>query len=92
MKMLFLLKIYQLFHSCKDNPEIVMIVLIKAETELGGEGKFFPLKVFFSSERPPAIVGGRFPLQKSTIPWKDRTKYPNILMLLFSSPFLNGLP
>lgn len=50
-------------------------------------------KYFFSStEYTPAIAGGSFHLPKSILPWKDWTEYPNVLMLLFPSLFLNRLP
>lgn len=89
MKILFLLKMYQLFHSCEDNPEIVIIVLIPAESKLWRRKK----NIFFSStEYTPAIAGGSFHLPKSILPWKDWTEYPNVLMLLFPSLFLNRLP
>lgn len=34
VKFAFLLKMYQFFHSCEDNPGSVIIVLIQAEQEL----------------------------------------------------------
>lgn len=53
--MLFLLKIYQLFHSCEDNPEIVVIILVQAEPELWGTEK---KKSFSSTEWSPATADG----------------------------------
>lgn len=87
--MLFLLKIYQLFHSCEDNPEIVVIVLVQGEPELWGTEK---KKVFLQLSDPQPQLMEVPPLWKSILPQKDWTEDANILMLLFSSLFVNGLP